>query len=77
MAGDPNDDPLQLDLFVPRSTKGSALEQQMWLRRQDRREADLIATMDQADAQLVPLILSLARLAAQRDAAVFALQLRG
>lgn len=45
----------------------SVLEQELWTRRQERREKLAAEGMDEADAALVPLILSLARLAAHRD----------
>ena len=47
----------------------SLLETELWSRRQDRRDAMMADDAVPADALLVPLILALARLGAQRDAA--------
>ena len=66
-ARSPADDP-QLDLFIGRASQASVLESELWHRRQDRREAALTALMSKEDADLAPLIMALARLAAQRDA---------
>lgn len=42
---------------------------ELWRRRQARREQMSMRVADHADAELVPLVLALARLGAQRDAA--------
>lgn len=47
-----------------------AVEVELWRRAQDRRDRTLTAGMESADAALVPLVLALARLSAQRDARV-------
>jgi hypothetical protein len=44
------------------------LAQELWLRSQARHAASIAADLDDADALLIPLVLSLARLSAQRDA---------
>ena len=43
------------------------LEDELWRRAQSRREAAMAADMSESDRLLLPLVLSLARLAAQRD----------
>lgn len=43
-------------------------EEELWRRAETRREADLYPDATPEDRLLLPLILSLARLAAQRDA---------
>lgn len=48
--------------------RGGMLAQELWLRRQARHAASIAADLDDADAVLIPLVLSLARLSAQRDA---------
>lgn len=47
-------------------------EHELWRRRQARREAQLATGLSETDTQLLPLVLALARLAAQRDACVLA-----
>lgn len=42
---------------------------ELWRRRQARREQTSMRVADHADAELVPLVLALARLGAQRDTA--------
>jgi len=44
------------------------LDEELWRRAESRREADLYPDADETDRALLPLVLSLARLAAQRDA---------
>jgi hypothetical protein len=44
------------------------IDEELWLRAQARREDELGAGVSPADRLLLPLVLSLARLAAQRDA---------
>jgi hypothetical protein len=44
------------------------IDEELWRRAEIRREADLYPEADPADRALLPLVLSLARLAAQRDA---------
>lgn len=50
------------------SERGGMLAQELWLRSQARHAASIAASLDDADALLIPLVLSLARLGAQRDA---------
>ena len=50
----------------------SALDRELWMRRHDRRELELIEGLPDDVRPLAPLVLALARLAAQRDAAVIA-----
>lgn len=50
------------------SERGGMLAQELWLRRQARHAASIAVNLDDADALLIPLVLSLARLSAQRDA---------
>ena len=45
----------------------SALDRELWVRRHNRRELELINTMPEEIRPLAPLVLALARLAAQRD----------
>lgn len=47
---------------------GRSLEEELWRRSETRREAHLYPDVGEEDRLLLPLILSLARLAAQRDA---------
>ena len=56
----------QLDLFSARGL-GAPLDHELWRRRQDRRDAT-IGGEGAGDAMLLPLVLALARLGAQRDA---------
>lgn len=42
--------------------------EELWRRAQDRREAGMDQDGSQSDRMILPLVLSLARLAAQRDA---------
>jgi hypothetical protein len=58
----------QLDLFH-RAPQANLLNDALWSRRQDRRDATLAADAEADDLLLMPLVLALARLAAQRDAA--------
>lgn len=44
-----------------------ALDDELWRRAQSRREAAMGADLSVADQMILPLVLSLARLAAQRD----------
>lgn len=46
---------------------GGDLERELWRRRQDRRDAERADGLPEEDAAVIPLVLSLARLAAQRD----------
>ena len=46
----------------------SSLDDELWRRAQERREAELASGSKEVDRMLLPLALSLARLAAQRDA---------
>ncbi len=46
----------------------SSLDEELWRRAETRREAGLHLDASDEDRLLLPLILSLARLAAQRDA---------
>ena len=46
----------------------SILDDELWKRAQTRREADVVKGESVEHQMLVPLVLSLARLAAQRDA---------
>lgn len=55
---------------VHRIGPSAVLDRELWQRRNDRRETQLTASMPQADAMLAPLVLALARLAAQRDSRV-------
>ena len=45
-----------------------SLDDELWRRAQERREAELANGSEEVDRMLLPLALSLARLAAQRDA---------
>jgi hypothetical protein len=45
-----------------------SLEDELWRRAETRREAAMYPNASEQDRALVPLVLSLARLAAQRDA---------
>jgi hypothetical protein len=67
-ANDVGGDVAQLDLFAVRQHPESILDRELWRRRQDRREACLAGDLGNKDAMLLPLVLALARLAAQRDA---------
>ena len=58
----------QPDLFARYGGRDCVVENELWRRRQNRREARLTASLSKNDAMLVPLALALARLAAQRDA---------
>ena len=49
-------------------TPAKTLDAELWRRAQARREAVLGGGAPEADRLLLPLVLSLARLAAQRDA---------
>ena len=49
-------------------TPVNSLDEELWRRAQSRREAALGEGASTADQMLLPLVLSLARLAAQRDA---------
>lgn len=44
------------------------MDYELWRRAQDRREQDLLEELSAEQRLLAPLVLSLARLAAQRDA---------
>jgi hypothetical protein len=46
----------------------TSLDEELWRRAETRREADLYQDATPEDRLLLPLVLSLARLAAQRDA---------
>lgn len=48
------------------------LDRELWVRRRDRRELELIEGLPQNVRALAPLVLALARLSAQRDAAAMA-----
>jgi hypothetical protein len=58
----------------PQAVKGIPLApsvgEELWRRSQTRREAALYPDVSDEDRLLLPLVLSLARLAAQRDAKV-------
>ncbi len=54
------------------ASQSSTLDRELWVRRHDRRELELIASLPDDVRPLAPLVLALARLAAQRDAAVIA-----
>lgn len=62
-----NDEP-QLDLFDYRAERDDGLDAALWGRRHRRRDLAQSAALSPEDATIVPLVLSLARLAAQRDA---------
>lgn len=61
----------QLDLFGRGLEHDVGLDAGLWSRRQDRHDHDRIAELPCEDAAVAPLILALARLAAQRDARQF------
>lgn len=61
----------QLDLFEGRSGPAS-LDGALWSRRQSRRDNVVINGVAGNEGLLVPLILALARLSAQRDARAIA-----
>lgn len=46
-----------------------SLDEELWRRAETRRESGLYTDMQTDERMLLPLVLSLARLAAQRDAA--------
>lgn len=48
----------------------ASLDDELWRRAEARREADMDVDAPGDDRLLLPLVLSLARLAAQRDAAM-------
>lgn len=48
----------------------ASLDEELWRRAEARREAELDVDAPGDDRMLLPLVLSLARLAAQRDAAL-------
>lgn len=48
-------------------TQSTALDVELWRRAQTRREAVMTDGASEADQLLLPLVLSLARLTAQRD----------
>lgn len=48
----------------------ASLDDELWRRAEARREAELDVEAPGDDLLLLPLVLSLARLAAQRDAAI-------
>ncbi len=52
-------------------SRSDLLDEELWRRRQDRRDVTAVHAVTPDDAPLVPLVLALARLAAQRDAARF------
>ncbi len=59
----------------PRANRNSfpsnrSFDEEMWRRAEDRREASLHLDATEDERLLLPLVLSLARLAAQRDAMV-------
>lgn len=51
------------------SDPADRLDTELWSRRQDRRDVVMAGEVSADDAPLVPLLLALARLCAQRDAA--------
>ena len=50
------------------SPTSGCLDEELWRRAQVRRERDMYPELSDEDRLLLPLVLSLARLAAQRDA---------
>ena len=58
----------QLDLFDHHTERDVGLEAALWARRHGRRDRAQSADLSLEDTAVVPLVLSLARLAAQRDA---------
>lgn len=50
------------------SPSNTTVDYELWRRAQDRREQDLLEGLTAEQRLLAPLVLSLARLAAQRDA---------
>ena len=58
----------QLDLFARGPERDTGLDAGLWTRRHDRRDEVRRATLPPVDAALAPLVLALARMAAQRDA---------
>ena len=53
---------------LKQTSSSSVLEEELWRRSVARREAVLYPDLTAGDRLLLPLILSLARLTAQRDA---------
>lgn len=49
------------------TTPVHSVDYELWRRAQEHREASLVAGAGEIDQMLVPLILALARLAAQRE----------
>jgi len=66
---DEQEDPRQLDLFHGRRGP-SGLDGALWSRRQSRHDCAVIQDVHAEDVLLVPLVLALARLSAQRDARI-------
>lgn len=58
----------QIDLFTQSPERDAGLDAGLWARRQSRHDHDRSAGLALDDAAIAPLILALARLAAQRDA---------
>lgn len=52
----------------PRLPPARSFDEELWRRSEQRRETALYPDLGDADRILLPLVLSLARLAAQRDA---------
>lgn len=53
---------------TPMIPLANSVDDELWRRAEARREASLYADLCDEDRLLLPLVLSLARLAAQRDA---------
>lgn len=58
----------QLDLFARGPERDTGLDAGLWARRHDRRDEVRRAARPPMDAAVAPLVLALARMAAQRDA---------
>lgn len=58
----------RLDLFGDRADRDEGLDTALWTRWRDRSDQAKSAALSSEDAAIAPLLLSLARLAAQRDA---------
>jgi hypothetical protein len=56
------------EAIAGRVRSASTFTDELWRRSQSRREAALHPDLSEDDGRLLPLVLSLARLAAQRDA---------
>lgn len=71
-------DPSEIRAGAPRehasvaSEPTGVLDRELWVRRHDRRELEVIEGLPENARALAPLVLALARLCAQRDAATIA-----